>query len=546
MPRARASPPSKLGRVLVTLALVPIALSFAVSTCSPRATRRDRLSRRGALQYAWARDHLEAPFDGYGLWDDLGVPAFDAILVSHLAMGLMNVAHLTPERRAELGPLAEEAARRVLDARVRPVDPSGPIGDHNLYASHALFVLGVEHHLAGPHPDHDRVAEHLARHLVRASSHPSAHARSYPGSPRWPADQAVTLAALTLHDREHGTTHSGRPVARWLAWLEAHQSGDLPWSAVSGTGYDAIPRGCALSFMATYMAHFAPDEGARIYDRYRDAHGLDRLGFGGFREWPEGEDRGSDVDAGPVILGWGTAATGIGLGAARLYGDARQVAGIERLADAVGGGVPLSGRYLLAPTLGQAMLFSGETATPWGEEVPLRRSEDTGWPLGALLLTLVSLTPILVAWRRYARAMRALALTLLLTSCATTAATSHPVENGSSANVRSFGTSRWVGRYACPQGVTGLTLEIVATPSGATATFRFYAVPENPGVPSGAFVMRGSVRADGVVELAPDHWIEQPEGYWMVGLVGVIDPSGTLLSGHVHETACGAFELVRA
>ena len=40
-------------------------------------------------------------------------------------------------------------------------------------------------------------------------------------------------------------------------------------------------------------------------------------------------------DAGPVLFGYGTAATGIGLGPARLYGDEAQYAGIERLADTV-------------------------------------------------------------------------------------------------------------------------------------------------------------------------------------------------------------------
>lgn len=109
-----------------------------------------------------------------------------------------------------------------------------------------------------------------------------------------------------------------------------------------------------------------------------------------------------------------------------------------------------------------------------------------------------------------------------------------------------YGTSRWVGRYECPQGVTGLTLEIVTSPSGATATFRFYAVPENPDVPSGSFVMRGTVRGDGTVELVPDHWLEQPTDYWMVGLVGTIDPSGATLRGRIREAACGAFDLTRA
>lgn len=141
--------------------------------------------------------------------------------------------------------------------------------------------------------------------------------------------------------------------------------------------------------------------------------------------------------------------------------------------------------------------------------------------------------------------MRPLALVLLLLGCGATPAAVEPVATPASNNANAtYGTTRWVGRYECPQGVTGLTLEIVTAPSGATATFRFYAVPENPGVPSGSFVMRGTVRGD-VVELVPDHWIEQPTDYWMVGLVGSIDASGTTLRGRIRETECGAFELTR-
>ena len=46
---------------------------------------------------------------------------------------------------------------------------------------------------------------------------------------------------------------------------------------------------------------------------------------------------------------------GFGLAASRLYGDGEQYAGIERTADTVGGAIPFSARYALAPTLGGAI-----------------------------------------------------------------------------------------------------------------------------------------------------------------------------------------------
>src|SRR5262249_11451479 len=130
-----------------------------------------------------------------------------------------------------------------------------------------------------------------------------------------------------------------------------------------------IPRGCALSWITFYGAQFASEESHALYAAYVTRHGIDWPGIAGFREWPPGVDRGSDGDAGLVIAGWGMAATGIGLGAARIHGDEARVVGIERIADLVG--MPTLDHHALAPTLGNAMLFAGETATPWVDAAPI-------------------------------------------------------------------------------------------------------------------------------------------------------------------------------
>ena len=46
-------------------------------------------------------------------------------------------------------------------------------------------------------------------------------------------------------------------------------------------------------------------------------------------------------------------------------------------------------------------------------------------------------------------------------------------------------TGTWDGTYICSQGETGLKLTVNATSDGKlTATFNFFAVPTNPGVPT--------------------------------------------------------------
>ncbi len=75
----------------------------------------------------------------------------------------------------------------------------------------------------------------------------------------------------------------------------------------------------------------------------------------------------------------------------------------------------------------------------------------------------------------------------------------------------------WRGAYGCNQGVTGLTLTIEGQdPGHVSATYEFYAVPDNPGVPDGSFRMTGTYDG-GRLALQGSEWIEQPPGYVMVG-----------------------------
>lgn len=394
-------------RVLFALVLAPWTFG-AVSAGCRFGHDTHAMTARGASLFAWARDHLDEEWHGYALGDDLGVGAFDAILLSELAVGLHQSARLDPAREAESARLLRVVADRIVSADTAPQHrplTQRSLDDHNLYYTHALLVLS----LSRLHGDdrRDALATSLARHLdARSCASDTFHARSYPGSPRWPADQSATLAALHAYRAAYGGEVGVRATRGWLAWMEHHRaSGNLPWSATGDTSYTRIPRGCALSYITFYTAQFAPDESDRLYRAYVASHGLDVLGVSGFREWPPGVDRGSDADAGVVLFGWGMAATGIGLGAARIHGDEARVVGIERIADLVG--VPVGRSYALAPTLGMAMLFAGETAAPWADEAGQARAPAPATtpafpilPLGIaavwLLLELLVLRPVLL------------------------------------------------------------------------------------------------------------------------------------------------------
>lgn len=129
-------------------------------------------------------------------------------------------------------------------------------------------------------------------------------------------------------------------------------------------------------------------------------------------------------------------------------------------------------------------------------------------------------------------------------STATPVHTPTPASSASLSSSAFIGT--WTGSYVCSQGRTGLKLVIQAGPDRTlTATFNFFALSSNPGVPSGSYTMTGTRNSTGA-DFTQGQWINQPPGYEMVDLS--VDPpsdGGTDLSGTI--TTCGtAFTLTRA
>jgi hypothetical protein len=115
-----------------------------------------------------------------------------------------------------------------------------------------------------------------------------------------------------------------------------------------------------------------------------------------------------NVDSGPIVLGVGVAATGLGLGPAHLFRDEESYAVIRRTALLFG--VPAwwpSGGYVAAPLLGEAILFDGRTARPWFGQTPASESRTpTPAPIAPLLFTIGDALLIAACAREIARALR--------------------------------------------------------------------------------------------------------------------------------------------
>lgn len=107
-------------------------------------------------------------------------------------------------------------------------------------------------------------------------------------------------------------------------------------------------------------------------------------------------------------------------------------------------------------------------------------------------------------------------------------------------------TGTWTGSYlGCSQGPTGLRL-VVKRRAGnhLKATFNFYALRSNPGVPSGSYAMTGYYFPGGVA-LYGTRWIHQPAGYNIVNLVGLPPPAGGKRFGGV-IAGCSTFSLKKS
>lgn len=108
--------------------------------------------------------------------------------------------------------------------------------------------------------------------------------------------------------------------------------------------------------------------------------------------------------------------------------------------------------------------------------------------------------------------------------------------------------SEYRGNYICAQGMTSLTIQFLRPEAGfqAAAIFTFGPSDDNPSVPFGAFLLKGTVDLNGGrLELQPLSWLSQPPGYVMVGLSGTSNDGGKTFEGTINGFRCTEFSISR-
>ncbi|MBL8957127.1 MAG: hypothetical protein JNK82_40515 [Myxococcaceae bacterium] len=163
---------------------------------------------------------------------------------------------------------------------------------------------------------------------------------AHPGK-TWPVDSLFALESLKLHDAQFGTRYFEKAWAKFARTMDATtgRSG-LPASFVHLDGrVRDVPRGCALSWSAAVLPRLDAERAAKLWAAYRGSFFSCTLAPCLVREYPPGVEREGDIDSGPIVGGYGLAATGFALGAARANGDTATALKLEATGELFGAAV---------------------------------------------------------------------------------------------------------------------------------------------------------------------------------------------------------------
>ncbi|MFT3890354.1 MAG: hypothetical protein QM730_01865 [Anaerolineales bacterium] len=195
-------------------------------------------------------------------------------------------------------------------------------------------------------------ADSLANELDRS---PYGLLDDYPGQ-CYPVDILPAIAAIHRADAVLGTDHAAfvqRAIRAFQENAIDPLTGLPTYIADSHTGQGYGPaRGVGITFMLLWSPQLWQNESLDWYARY-DHHFWQReWATAGFREFSKELPSGKwfiDVDAGPVMNGYGTAASAFGIGTSRTYGRFDQAYSLS--AEALAAAWPLPNGTLLGPRM---------------------------------------------------------------------------------------------------------------------------------------------------------------------------------------------------
>lgn len=142
-------------------------------------------------------------------------------------------------------------------------------------------------------------------------------------SAAWPADVMLCVASLSIHDQVFEPRYV-EIVQDWLKEVKTKldSRGLIPHAVHAENGVPSVnARGSSMALMLIFLRdvdlQFAQEQFLLFKKNFVDS----KFGLTGIREYASGESGNGDIDSGPVILGFGGAATIVGMQTLSLYGE---------------------------------------------------------------------------------------------------------------------------------------------------------------------------------------------------------------------------------
>ena len=258
-----------------------------------------------------------------------------------------------------------ESGARAIDASLRlMMDPDHAhwvrsywgddyLTDPNCFYRMLLIGSITSHHNLTGHTAHLQLLRTLVDDLIAdIDASPSGLIDDYPDQ-CFPCDVACGLAMIENASQALGEDRREWVERSFARLMSRYPDGLTPYMADAASAAPRAPsRGCTNGFFFTYSPQLAPDRSPEWYRNYVDQFWQENLIAAGWREFSKKAIAPSlayDPDSGPVIFGFGTGATGLGLGCTRTHGDHRR-AGLLG-AEMIAASYPLPGGTLLLPRL---------------------------------------------------------------------------------------------------------------------------------------------------------------------------------------------------
>ena len=216
------------------------------------------------------------------------------------------------------------AAKIASDTGRLPFSEDLPLPYGAFYIGWSTYVLGSKLGLeSADMRDEQEVSQfrHSCEQIagvIRQTTYPE----SYHGA-AWPADVMLCAASLSLHDRLFEPRYAGL-IRDWLQEVKKRldQRGMLPHAVFPQDGRVAADaRGSSMALMLLFLhaidSQFAQEQFVLFKENFLDS----KLGLTGICEYPKSDSGNGDIDSGPVVLGFGAAATIVGMQTLALFGE---------------------------------------------------------------------------------------------------------------------------------------------------------------------------------------------------------------------------------